>query len=130
MNLESKLRKLFPQQTASFDGRGGSEVNGLPKNTIPENCEILLSGLKNSKILNRQEHYLVQVDETMIYLRVCSAYEGSGYDEFAVIRDSAETSEEKEALLDYARRSIEAICGEVKEGDPRTGYSASNDFGM
>lgn len=116
MTTQDSLLRIFPQPTATLNGRGGSEVNGLPLNTVPQNCEIVLSGLCNSPITKRQEHYLVRIDNLMVFLRVCSAYEGSGYDEYAVIRDVADTPEKQAELLNYARRSIQAICGHVQEG--------------
>lgn len=116
MNIQDALPRIFPQPTATVNGRGGSEVNGLPRNTVPQNCEIVLSGLSTSPITKRQEHYLVRIDSLLVFLRVCSAYEGSGYDEYAVIRNVADTPEKQAELLDYARRSIQAICGQVREG--------------
>jgi len=116
MTIQDTLLRIFPQPTATVNGRGGSEVNGLPRNTVPQNCDIVLSGLHTSRITNRQEHYLVRIDNQLIFLRVCSAYPDSGYDEYAVIRDVADTPEKQAELLDYARRSIKAICGQVHEG--------------
>ncbi|MNR71772.1 hypothetical protein D3C71_24500 [compost metagenome] len=106
MNKQDILKRIFPQPTATFDGRGGSEVNGLPKNTAPQNCEILMSGLADTKLLGRQEHYLVRVDDALVYTRVCAAGKGSGYDEYAVIHGVAFSEEEKKPLTEWASRFI------------------------
>ena len=110
MNKQDILKRIFPQPTATFEGRGGSEVNGLPKNTAPQNCEILMSGLADTKLLGRQEHYLVQVDDALVYTRVCAAGMGSGYDEYAVIHGVAFFEEDKAQLTERAKRFIESNC--------------------
>lgn len=130
MDIDNVLRKIFPQDSASFSGRSGTEVNGLPKNTVPANCEIVYSGLKDSPITKRQEHYLVKVDDAMVFLRVCTAHETSDYAEFAVIREVAVSAEAQEKLQAYAYSSIEAICGEVKVGAANHGYGESSSFDM
>lgn len=104
------LRKLFPQSTASFAGRSGKEVNGLPQNTVPQGCEILAEGTHNSSILGRQTYYLVEVDGVQVYLRVCTAHEDSDYDEFAVILEVQDNAEHQAEFSSRVRESIEAIC--------------------
>jgi hypothetical protein len=104
---------LFPLPTVkAFDD---GEIVGLPKDTAPQNCEILLSGVNNSRHLGRQTHYLVRFESSLILLRVCTAMEGSGYDEYAVIRSIASTDIEKELLEVKAHDSIEVICGQVAD---------------
>lgn len=77
---------LFQSQKDTITlGRGGGEVNGLAKNSKPENCNILDNFTTESEFTKTQTHYLVVFQEQLIHLRVCDAYEGSGYDEFAVI---------------------------------------------
>jgi hypothetical protein len=110
MDKQSTIKKLFPNPNATVNGRGGSEVNGLSKNTVPQNCEILASGLADTSLLGRQEHYLVRVDDALVYTRVCTAMEGSGYEEFAVIYDFAVTAEEKRAVTERATRFIASCC--------------------
>jgi hypothetical protein len=111
------LTSLFPQRTAIFAGRGGREVNGLPKDTKPANCTVLASGLAKSSRLGRQEHFLVTVDsplssegKAMVYMRICTAYEGSGYDEFAVIYDIVDTAADKERVQERALGFIKTNC--------------------
>ncbi len=110
MELKEILKRIFPGENATFSSRGGREVNGLAKNTVPQNCEILVCGLARTYTLGRQEHFLVRVDGVLLYLRVCTAMEGSGYDEFAVIYSVATLDEEKTELEDYARSSITCLC--------------------
>lgn len=110
MEKQALLKKLFPNPSATIEGRSGNEVNGLAKNTVPQNCEILASGLAKTSMLGRQEHYLVRVEDVLVYTRVCSAMEGSGYDEYAVIYGVAVFDEEKVALTARAKDFIESCC--------------------
>jgi hypothetical protein len=105
------LSQLFPQASATFDKRG-TEVNGLPKDTVPRNCEVVDSGKSYGDILRRQDYFLVRVAGVLVFLRVCTADEQSGYAEYAVIRKVAETPQEQEELIGYARQSIASICRE------------------
>jgi hypothetical protein len=91
-------------------GRGGFEVNGLPKGTVPVNCEILAQGLANTALLGRQEHFLVSSGEQLVYLRVCTASEDSGYDEFAYVHGIATTEDEKARLSERALGFINGNC--------------------
>lgn len=109
MDKTEILSQLFPQPTATFDKRG-TEVNGLPKDTVPQNCEVVYSGKSYSPIVKRQDYFLVRVQDVLVFLRVCTAFEGSGYDEYAVIRTVARTEQEQQELESYARKSIDAIC--------------------
>jgi hypothetical protein len=104
------LKKIFPIPTATFSGRGTDEVNGLPENTVPLNCEILASGVARTHGLGRQEHYLVRVDDALVYTRVCAAMAGSGYAEYAVVHGVAFTEADKEQLTARANRFIEGNC--------------------
>ena len=101
--LQNIAAKLFPEGTVN--GRGGVEINGLPAGSQPQNCEVLLRGAKENSRGERREFYLVQCDAVMLYLRICTAMEGSGYDEFVVIHEVAEI-EEKRALKDRAARMM------------------------
>jgi hypothetical protein len=104
------FRKLFPSPKATFNGRGGDEINGLDKNTVPNNCTILARGLAKTHGLGRQEHFLVEVDDTLVYTRVCAAMKGSAYDEFAVVLGLAVLDEDKQQLTERATRFIELCC--------------------
>jgi hypothetical protein len=110
MDKQGILKKLFPNPNATFNGRSGDEVNGLDKGTVPQNGEILASGLAKNQLLGRQEHYLVRVDDVLVHTRVCAAAEGSGYDEFAVIHGIAVTEADQMQLTEWATRFIESCC--------------------
>lgn len=125
MDTKEIFKKLFPQPTATFAGRSGSEVNGLPKGTVPQNCEIVTSGMDWSERLGRQEHYLVRVEGALVFLRVCSAAEGSGYDEFAVIREVAFSERAQAELEAYARDSIKSICRTAQPKTSKLGWDQS-----
>lgn len=101
------LQKIFPQPTAVISS-SADEVNGLPKNTTPQNCEILASGIATINPDNRQEHYLLSIDNAFVYLRICTAAKGSGYDEFAAVHGISEL--QKEQLADRAHRFINNCC--------------------
>lgn len=110
MDKQGILKQIFPSPKATIDGRGGDEVNNLDKNTVPQNCEIIASGLARTHTLGRQEHYLVRVDDALVYTRVCAAMDGSGYDEYAVIFGVAFTEADKQQLTARANRFIESNC--------------------
>lgn len=110
MTRQELLSLLFPQPTATFDSEG-REVNGLPRDTVPQNCEVLDSGQGGSELLRRQDHFLVRVAGVLVFLRICTADAQSGYGEYAVIRRVALTQQEQDALVAYAREAIEALCG-------------------
>lgn len=88
---------LFPEGTCSNE----REANGLPENSVPKNCTIVDSFVDSRYSIpgERREHYLVTVEDgTLIDLRVCSAFPGSGYKEFAAIMRTATSQEDKDAL--------------------------------
>ena len=109
MDKLSILKKIFPSPNATFNERG-DEVNGLEKNTVPQNCDIVASGLATSHQLGRQEHYLARVDGALVYTRVCAAMEGSGYDEYAVVHGIAFTEADQLQLSQRASRFIDSCC--------------------
>lgn len=78
------IELLFPGKPIS---RGGQGADGLAKDSKPENCIIHDSFIDkySSRPSERREHFLVTVGDTTVYLRICTAMEGSGYDEFAAI---------------------------------------------
>ncbi len=110
METQEILRRLFPSPNACFNGRSGREVNGLDKDTVPQNCEIRARGLALTQLLGRQEHFLVRIDDALVYTRVCSAMPGCGYAEFAVIYGIALLDEDKQKLTERATRFIEHCC--------------------
>lgn len=110
MDIQDILKKLFPNPQTTFSGRNGYEVNGLSKGTVPQNCEILATGLADTRLLDRQEHYLVRVGDALVYTRVCAAMEGSGYDEFAVVHGVAVTEADKMQLTQRATDFISSCC--------------------
>jgi hypothetical protein len=110
MNKQDILKKIFPNPNATFSGRAGDEVNGLDANTVPQNCVILASGLADTHQLGRQEHYLVSVDDALVYARVCAAGEGSGYAEYAVVHGVAFTEADQRQLTERATRFINSCC--------------------
>lgn len=116
MDNSDLLPLLFPHPAATFNTRGGAEVNGLPQNTVPQNCEIVCSGVDTGKFTKRQVHYCVRLNGATVRLRVCDASPDSGYAEFAVVLDVARSTEAGAQLEGYARESIAAICGDVIEG--------------
>jgi hypothetical protein len=99
------IQKMFPNGT--LNGRGGTEVNGLSKGTVPVGT-ILRHGQDKYHNKGRREFYAVELDKHVAYLRVCEAYPGSGYDEFAVVHRivSAENTEEVKDILDSVSRMI------------------------
>ncbi len=79
------IQKMFPG--CCVDKRG-TEVNGLSGKTVPQGVEILASwNDKHVRDNERRELYLVSDNEYMALLRICTAMEGSGYDEYAVIHE-------------------------------------------
>jgi hypothetical protein len=111
----SRLREVIP---IIFPGSslevGRSEVNGLSKGTAPQNCKILMQGQEKFNC-SRREFYLIEVENLLIFLRVCEAYPESGYDEFAVIRDwQFLGTTDADEMKNYATRTINCIC-EINE---------------
>lgn len=98
-NIAEIARKLFPAATEIK--HLGSEVNGLPKGTRPTNCDVLLSGDKADRN-GRREFFLVDIDHVFVWLRVCTAMPGCGYDEFAVIHKMAWSDDDRDSLRSYA----------------------------
>ena len=120
MDLTPLLVKLFPQTSATFSGRSGFEVNGLPSGSVPQSCDIIAHAQAPGALSSRRAYYLVRVDGALVFLRICSAMPGSGYDEFAVIR-SVELS--AQAQPEYEARcvaDIASLCG-VSPDDVRVG---------
>lgn len=89
---------LFPNGTP---GTGGNprEVNGLPKGSEPQNCTVLVTG--REKLItapkDRRDFYIVKTENgTLVFLRICSAMAGYGYDEYVVIHSIIPHANESE----------------------------------
>ena len=109
MDLQNLLQKVFP--AGQCGGRSyGFEVNGLPKNTQPQNCDILVQGQEPDSRGDRREHFLVRVDGVLLFFRICTAMEGSGYDEFVAGHKPAILAEDQQELERYARDWIASMC--------------------
>lgn len=105
------IQKMFPN--GRLDGRGGCEVNGLPAGSEPQGVEIL-DRWNDSFVRKgeRREFFHVTDGEHCALLRVCSAMEGCGYDEFAVIHEVAETDTlEANTVAETAHRWASSIGG-------------------
>ena len=109
-HLQELINRVFPEGDVALRRSSGFEVNGLPKGTQPQGCEILARGLEPDSRGDRREHYLVRVDAVMLFFRICTAMEGSGYDEFVAGRGIAVTYEEQVELRNYAEGWIESMC--------------------
>ncbi len=87
MNLQDTLVRIFPNgviRSGDPESGGFLEVHGLPRHTVPRNCQLLASGefqfAANQEI---RESYLVKTDDFVIFCRMCPAPPDSGYAEFA-----------------------------------------------
>lgn len=77
MNLYEAVSRIFPDGIVQDDGRQGSdyfEVRELPRNTMPKNCEIVVSGLFQFDVAHECRHsYLVRTENYMLLVRVLPA---------------------------------------------------------
>ncbi len=87
MNLKETIARIFP---AGFVKEGDAEhgnhyeVHGLPKHTVPRNCQVLASGqFQFSPGQELRESYLVKTEDFVLFFRICQAPPDSGYAEFA-----------------------------------------------
>lgn len=115
MNAQDALTALFPGGNLSHispDHGGMFEVNGLSEGTVPQNCEILLTGEGSLSLprCDRRTHYLVRADGVLFFFRICTAMKGSGYAEYVAGLGFAETSQASADLVERARRIISACC--------------------
>ena len=114
MDKAEVLQHIFPKGVVN--GRGGDEINGLPKYTVPQNCRILVS--TRSPWDDDRIFYLVLYEnyetKVAICLRVCKAMDGCGYDEFAVVHqyDVLEGNVSPEAIQDII---VESYAFRIKE---------------
>ena len=116
-NAPGRLTILFPPGVVIDCGPNQSgflEVRGLPKGTIPQNCEVLACG--RSKFYwgqARQEIYLVKTLDFLVLLRIAPAGPENRDGAFVVSRayapaDNGDASQDFQAT---ARRTIEQLCG-------------------
>jgi len=117
MNIQNTLTVLFPAGFVIDCGpnqSGSVEVHGLPKGTVPQNCEVLVCG--RSKFYwghAHQEIYLVKTLDFLVLLRIEAAGPDSWDGEFFVSRAYAPAS--GDASVDFqttARKTIRQLCGE------------------
>lgn len=109
MSADDTLCQIFPQKGA-YLGRGGDEVNGLSADTIPQGN--IISGV--AQFDNDRVFHLVDCNNERLYLRVCKAMPGEGYDAFAVIHRRAPLDSPEAALMQS--RFMESLeCGYLKK---------------
>lgn len=85
MNKFQFVQSMFPLGTVR---KGDAmEVNGLPKGTEPQGVEIIgrFQDAEYADRGERREFFLVRNDEFFALFRICTAMEGSGYDEYVAI---------------------------------------------
>lgn len=116
MNIHSTLTCLFPAGVVVDCGlpHGDSlEVHGLPKGTVPQNCEVLASG--RSKFIwgcEHQEIYLVKTEDYFVVLRIGPAGPKQSDGEFVVSRAYAPVNDELALNFQInARKRMEVLCG-------------------
>lgn len=93
------------------------EVNGLAKGAVPQNCLVLGQGHQPHSKGDRREHFLVEVEGATLFFRICTAYPGSGYDEYAW-GQMAVTDEQRDELRHYVNGWMERMC----HAEPRRHY--------
>ena len=111
VNIHQTLSSVFPAGVVngcSPDEGGSFDVQGLPKGTLPANCEVLAFG--HAPPVQGQDHretYLVQTQDYVLFFDVSAALPGCGYD--ACIEGGAYAAvagAQSQDLLAYARRTI------------------------
>ncbi len=116
MDMRSTLTTLFPAGLVIDCGAPKGdllEVHGLPKGTVPQNCEILAGG--HARFYwgrERQEIYLVKTEDFLVLLRICPAGPGNGDGDFVVSRGYSPVDDV--LTLDFqttALKSIDVLCG-------------------
>lgn len=109
--IKSIISLLFPVDTVSVVPRNRStdwEVNGLPKDTTPKNCEVLAKGDEIHGNMSRT-HYLVKVGNHVAYLTICLPEFGGSL--FALIRGVALAgTENADDVCKHAKTSISNLC--------------------
>jgi hypothetical protein len=114
--INRTISSLFPYSNVSVVLRNRSadvEVNGLPQGSIPQNCEVLLSGSETHGRMLRQ-HFLVKVGDRVVYLTICTPEYGDSL--FALIQGHAQIeSEGGEEVRKRAISCISKVCDPVPQ---------------
>jgi hypothetical protein len=109
--IKKTVSLLFPYDNISTVLRNRStdvEVNGLPQGVTPQNCEVLLKGDETHGRMLRT-HYLVNVDNRVVYLTICIPEYGDSL--FGLIRCHAQIESEDGAdVRKHAIASISKLC--------------------
>ena len=88
MNLQETITRIFPTgfvKEYNPDKGISFEVHGLPRNSVPQNCEVLASGqFQFSLRQQRSESYLVKTEDFVLFFRIVPAPPDSGYAELAL----------------------------------------------
>ena len=115
MDMRSTLNTLFPAGLVIDCGAPKGdllEVHGLPKGTVPQNCEVLAGGLARLYWgRERQEIYLVKTEDFLVLLRICPAGPDNADGDFVVSRGYSPLGDK--LIQDFqttALKSIEALC--------------------
>lgn len=116
MNIHRTLTMLFPAGVVTDCGpaqSGSLEVHGLPRGTVPQNCEVLACG--RSKFYwgrASQEIYLVRTTDFLVLLRIAPAGPENCDGEYVVSRAYAPADgDASERFQVTARKTIEQLCG-------------------
>lgn len=95
------IADMFPYPYLDM-GRGGTEINGLPKYALPHG-RVVLSFTPDSA--RDRTFYLMESPEgVFVLLHICKAMRGSKYSRFAVIHQIASTPESIAQAKDTAVR--------------------------
>jgi hypothetical protein len=112
MTIQKVLNSVFPSGVLTqlvTEDLGAFEITGLPKNSQPQNCEILARG-QDTAVYYRREFFLVRAtDGTMLFFSILAAQQDSRYEEFVTGHGFAEPELRDRAieLEAYARNRIE-----------------------
>ena len=107
MELRDILHEVFPGGTICFCRQNSFEIRGLPKNSEPKGCTVLLHRAhKSARPGERRDDYLVRARDVTLLFRICSADPVRGDTEFVEGRDVAYTAEGQEALERRVRTAL------------------------
>lgn len=74
MNLQEAVTRIFPDGIVSDDAEQRDayvEVHELPRNAVPQNCEIVVSGLFQFDLAHEcRTSYLVKADQFVLLVRI------------------------------------------------------------
>lgn len=115
MNIQNTMNQLFPAGRVVDCGPalgGALEVHGLPRDTVPQNCEVLAWGQSRFGWgSSRQEVYLVRTADFVVFLRIGAAGPDSSDGEFVTSRAYAPVGDVRsQELQATARKSIAVFC--------------------